>query len=124
MLTIRHCGICPVEKTLFRGIYFVAFLILYTQLTLKKMENLATPLENDPNGIDPIAPNDQPGAVNDRPKTPDDGISDQGSTTEEIDDNEQGSTNADEREIPELNPDRNDVENQDPTPFDIDESTG
>ncbi|RYE56897.1 MAG: hypothetical protein EOP48_07005 [Sphingobacteriales bacterium] len=88
------------------------------------MEHLATPQDFDPNKVDPINPNDEPGAANDRPKTPDDGISDEGSTAKDLDGESQESTNANEREIPELNPDRNDVENQDPTPFDIDESTG
>jgi hypothetical protein len=85
------------------------------------MENQAPQHENDPK--DQHKPIDGPGNGDDRPQTYD-GIADQGTTVEELNGEEQQDTNANEREIPELNPDRNDVENQEPTDFDIDESTG
>jgi hypothetical protein len=87
------------------------------------MENLTPHPDKDPKRLNPERPDDEPGASNDRPRTPDDGFSDQGRKAEETD-RQQESTNAVDKEIPELIPDRNDVENQDPTPFDIDESTG
>ncbi|MDQ8004942.1 MAG: hypothetical protein REI64_09100 [Pedobacter sp.] len=84
------------------------------------MENKAPQHENDPKDQKKVI--DGPGNMNDRPQTHD-GISDQGTTAEEVSGEEQQRTNADEREIPQLNPGRNDVENQEPTDFDIDEST-
>lgn len=85
------------------------------------MEIYMSQPENDPQNN----PNDEgTNETNDRPQNVADGFSDQGTTAEELTEEDQGATNADEKDIPELNPDRNEVNGQEPTPFDIDESTG
>ena len=88
------------------------------------METQTPHQENDPRDPQHHADENGTNQTNDRPQRLNDGFTDQGSTQKELEEDEQGATNADERDIPELNPDRNDVEGQSPTPFDIDESTG
>lgn len=82
-------------------------------------QNKVPQQENDPQKNPNFEGTNQ---TNDRPKTPDDGFSDHGNIADDLDDEKQEITNAEEREIPELNPSRNDVEGQEPAGFDIDES--
>lgn len=93
-------------------------------MKFKTMEIQTPQQENDPRDPQNNPDHDGTNETNDKPQSPDDGFSDQGSTAEEWNEDEQGTSNANESDIPELNPDRNDVEGQEPTPFDIDESTG
>lgn len=68
---------------------------------------------------------DGPENGNDRPKTPDDEFEDLGTTEEETDDEKQQNTSASREELPEIDTEE-DYQNEDnkPTDFDIDESTG
>lgn len=93
-------------------------------IKFKTMETQKPQQESDPRDPQNNPNHDGTNETNDKPQSPNDGFSDQGSTAEEWNEDEQGTSNADESDIPELNPDRNDVEGQEPTPFDIDESTG
>jgi len=83
------------------------------------MENKSP--QNDPQNHPNLDGTNQ---TDDRPKTPSDGFLDQGTKTDELNEEPEKTTNAETGEIPALNPDRNDVEGQQPTDFDIDESTG
>jgi len=81
------------------------------------------------NNTDPKKDNDRelggPENNNDRPKTPDDEFEDLGTTEEETADEKQQNTSASREELPEIDTEEDyQNENDKPTDFDIDESTG